>query len=448
MRIARMITAVDVHACGEPGRVITGGVVDVPGATMFEKMQWLAREGDELRQLMLREPRGYPALCCNLIVPPTLPEADAGFIIMEQTEYAAMSGSNTICVVTALLETGVLPMTEPVTDLALEAPAGLIEVKAQCRGGKVTAVEFVNVPAFAVHLDAVVEVPRLGEVRLDVAWGGMWYAIADAAQFGLDIAPERGREIARIGAMIRAAAAEQLPVAHPDNPAIANVSISQLSAPASHPQATRKNAVTVASGDLDWDRPETWTGAIDRSPCGTGTCAKMAVLHARGELGLNEPFVHESILGTLFTGTLIEEDAGGALSRRGAHHQRPGVDHGHRAVRGRPNRSVPHGVHGRRHLGVTAGERRSPRKGPERYSWASNGILRPPISPIRKPPSRAAIRPPKRLMKSPGQAKSRTRNEMAVSPPGESRRRPGSRTPAARRRRGQRRRRGRRRWRG
>ena len=307
MNFSKMITAVDVHACGEPGRVITGGVVDIPGTTMFEKMQWLENEGDDLRLLMLREPRGYPAMCCNLIVPPTRPEADAGFIIMEQTEYAAMSGSNTICVVTALLETGILPMTEPVTELTLEAPAGLIGVRAGCHGGKVTAVEFVNVPAFATHLDAVIDVPHLGEVRVDVAWGGMWYAIADATQFGLTIVPENGREIARVSAMVRAAATEQLPVEHPENPAIANVSISQLSAPASHPEATLKNAVTVASGALDWERPETWTGAIDRSPCGTGTCAKMAVLHARGELGLDEPFVHESILGTLFTGTLVAE---------------------------------------------------------------------------------------------------------------------------------------------
>jgi len=307
MNFTRMITAVDVHACGEPGRVITGGVVDIPGATMFEKMQWLESEGDELRQLMLREPRGYPALCCNLIVPPTKPEADVGFIIMEQAEYAAMSGSNTICVATALLETGILPMIEPVTELTLEAPAGLIGVRANCRSGKVTSVEFVNVPAFVAHLDAVIEVPHLGEVCLDVAWGGMWYAIADAAQFGLAIVPENGREITRVGAMIRAAAAEQLPARHPENPEIANVSISQLSAPPTHPRATLKNAVTVASGALDWERPETWTGAIDRSPCGTGTCAKMAVLHARGELGLHEPFVHESILGTLFTGMLVQE---------------------------------------------------------------------------------------------------------------------------------------------
>jgi len=307
MQLNKMITAVDAHACGEPGRVITGGVLDVPGKTMFEKMQWFENEGDDLRLRMLREPRGYPVLCCNVIMPPTHPEADAGFIIMEQTEYPAMSGSNTICVTTVLLETGMIPMVEPVTELTLEAPAGLIRVRADCVNSKVTQVTFKNVPAFAVHLDAEIDVPELGKVTVDVAWGGMWYAIADAAKLGVDITPENGGEVARVSAMIRGAAAEQLSVAHPENPAITGVSISQLTGSPTHPDATHKNAVTVATGPVDWNRPSTWTGAIDRSPCGTGTCARMAVLHAKGELGLNEKFINESILGTIFTGELVEE---------------------------------------------------------------------------------------------------------------------------------------------
>lgn len=307
MQFNKMITAVDAHACGEPGRVITGGVLDVPGKTMFEKMKWFENEGDDLRQRMLREPRGYPVLCCNVIMPPTVPEADAGFIIMEQTEYPAMSGSNTICVTTVLLETGMVPMVEPVTELTLESPAGLIHVRADCVNGKVTNVTFKNVPAFAAHLDAEIDVPHLGKVSVDVAWGGMWYAIADATKLGIDLTPENGGEVARASAMIRAAAAEQLPVIHPENPEISGVSISQLTGPPNHPDATHKNAVTVATGPVDWERPATWTGAIDRSPCGTGTCARMAVLHAKGELNLHEKFVHESILGTLFTGELLEE---------------------------------------------------------------------------------------------------------------------------------------------
>lgn len=306
MAFKRTIHAVDTHA-GEPMRVITSGVPHIPGKTVHEKMQWLRENDDQLRKLMLREPRGYPPLCCNLIVPPSHPDADAGYIIMEQVEYPVMSGGNTISVVTVLLEMGMLPMKEPVTELILEAPAGLIGIKAQCRDGKVKSVTFKNVPAFAAHLDAKIQVPHLGEVTVDVGWGGMFYAIADVRQFpGLELKPEHGGEIARVSAMIRQAAAEQLPVAHPDYPGI-GITISQLSGPTDSPDADWKNAVTVASGELDWDNPSTWTGALDRCPCGTGTCAKMAVLHAKGELPLNQDFRHQGVLGNVFTGRLVEE---------------------------------------------------------------------------------------------------------------------------------------------
>jgi proline racemase len=307
VRLDSVVHAVDLHACGEPGRVIVGGVRDVPGRTMFEKMQHLAAHQDGLRKRMLREPRGYPAANCNLVLPPTHPDADAGFVIMEQVEYPPMSGTNTICVTTALLETGMVPMREPVTELTLEAPAGLIRVRADCRGGKVTQVTFRNVPAFAVHLDAVIDVPRVGAVTVDVAWGGMFYVIADAEPFGLALTPAEGRSITRIGEMIKAAAREQLPVVHPDNPDIREVTIAQLSGPAASPDNDRRNAVVVSTGTLDWNDPATWTGALDRSPCGTGTCAKMATLHARGQLPLGQPFRHEGVLGTVFTGRLLEE---------------------------------------------------------------------------------------------------------------------------------------------
>jgi len=307
MRISRLIQAVDAHACGEPGRVIVGGVMDVPGATMFDKMTYFLTKADNLRKLMLREPRGYPAANCNLILPPTRPEADAGFIIMEQVEYPGMSGTNTICVTTVLLETGMIPMREPVTELTLEAPAGLVRVRADCENGKVKRVTFRNVPAFAVYLDTPLEVPHLGRVVVDVAYGGMFYVISDAARWGLRLVPEEGREIVRIGEMIKAAAQEQLPVVHPDQPGFAGITIGQLSGAPAAPGADMKNAVIVSTGKLDWNKPATWTGAIDRSPCGTGTCARMATLHAKGKLGLNEDFRHEGILGTIFTGRLLEE---------------------------------------------------------------------------------------------------------------------------------------------
>jgi len=307
MRFSRLIQAVDAHACGEPGRVIIGGVLDVPGATMFDKMTFLRTKADGLRKLMLREPRGYPAANCNLILPPTRPEADAGYVIMEQVEYPGMSGTNTICVATVLLETGMVAMKEPVTELTLESPAGLIRVRADCRGGKVKQVTFRNVPAFAVHLDKPVEVPHLGTVTVDVAYGGMFYVIADVSPLGLRIRPEEGGELVRVGEMIKTAAREQLPVVHPEQLGFSGITIAVLSGPPERPDARAKNAVVVSTGELDWNRPLTWTGAIDRSPCGTGTSATMAALHAKGRLGLNEDFRHEGILGTIFTGRLVEE---------------------------------------------------------------------------------------------------------------------------------------------
>jgi proline racemase len=306
MAFKRTINAVDTHA-GTPMRVVTGGIPNIPGKTVYDKMKWMEANDDGLRKLLLREPRGYPAHCCNIIVPPGHPEADAGYVIMEQIEYPVMSGGNTISVATVLLEMGLLPMKEPVTELTLEAPAGLIRITAECRNGKVKSVKFKNVPAFAAHLDALIDVPHLGKVRVDVGWGGMFYAIADVRQFpGLELIPEHGKEIARISSMIRQAAIEQLPVEHPDYPGV-GITISQLSGPTDDPDADWKNAVTMASGDFSWDNPSTWTGALDRCPCGTGTCAKMAVLHAKGELPLHRDFRHQGLLGNVYTGQLVEE---------------------------------------------------------------------------------------------------------------------------------------------
>jgi proline racemase len=301
------IKAVDLHACGEPGRVIIGGVPDVPGKTMFEKKKFFETQADGLRKRMLREPRGYPAANCNLLLPPTQPGADAGFIIMEQVEYPPMSGTNTICVVTALLETGILSAKEPITHLTLETPAGLIGVDAKVENKKVKSVTFENVPAFAVHLDSHIEVRGLATVTVDVAFGGMFYVIADAAPLGLRLEASEARDLVRIGEMIKAATREQLPAVHPENPAISGVTIAELTGPPTQRGAHAKNAVVVSTGALDWSKPESWTGVLDRSPCGTGTCARMAALHAKGKLPLHQDFVHEGILGTTFTGRLIRE---------------------------------------------------------------------------------------------------------------------------------------------
>jgi proline racemase len=302
----RTVQTVEMHS-GIPMRVVTGGVPTIPGDTVYEQMRWLEENDDQLRLLMLREPRGYPAACCNLVVPAKHPDAAAGYIIMEQVEYPVMSGGNTIAVATALLETGMLRMQEPVTEFTLEAPAGLIGIRAECRDGKVTQVTFENVPAFAAHLDAVIDVPTLGKVTVDVAWGGMFYVIADVRQFdGIELLPERGRDLTRVSALVLRAAQDQLEVAHPHYPGI-GITIAQLSGPTDNPGADRRNAVTMANGPVSFDDPSTWTGALDRCPCGTGTCAKMAVLHAKGELGLDQPFRHEGLLGLVYTGTLIAE---------------------------------------------------------------------------------------------------------------------------------------------
>lgn len=306
MRASRMITAVEVHAEGEPGRVVTGGLPHIPGDSVFEKMQSMQAHDDGIRLLMLREPRGYPALCCNLLVPPCDPRADAGFIIMEQTEYPPMSGSNLICVTTVLLETGILPMVEPVTELTLETPAGLIGVRADCADGKVTRATFRNVPAFAMHLDAKIEVAGLGQVAVDIAWGGMFYVLANADALGIDLGGANGAEIVKISEAIRAAAIEQLPVIHPENPDITGPTITNLWGAPIAPGTDGRGAITLSTGAFDPARPHALTGILDRSPCGTGTCAKMAVLHARGQLDIGRDYVNEGPMGTTFTGRIEE----------------------------------------------------------------------------------------------------------------------------------------------
>jgi proline racemase len=301
-----MIQAVDAHADGMPGRVITGGVGDVPGQTMLDKARYLHEHRDDLRQLMLREPRGYPASCCNLVLPSADPAAEYGYVIMEHVEYPAMSGTNTICVATVLIETGMVEVTEPVTTFTLEAPAGLIGIRATVEAGKATSVTFRNVPAFAAHLGVPVEMPGVGTVAADIAWGGMFYAIADASRFGLDLTPDEGRDIVRFGEMLTLAASEQYPVQHPLDSSLAGVTISQLSGPPKSPRNHRRNAVTMATGPSSWDNPNSFTGCIDRSPCGTGTSARMATMHARGQLRVGAEFRHESIIDTVFTGRLVD----------------------------------------------------------------------------------------------------------------------------------------------
>jgi proline racemase len=292
VRARRAITVVGCHAGGEIGNVVVGGVLPPPGDTVFEQMQAL-REDDSLRRLLLREPRGSVAAHANLIVPSSL--ADAGFVIMEPTEYPAMSGSNTMCVATVLLETGMVEMREPETTLRLEAPAGIVEVTATCRDGKCESVELTNVPCFAERLDASLEVDGLGTLAVDVSFGGMWYAIADAQALGFALEPSEARELSLAGERIRLAAREQLPCSHPENPEIAGVSIVQIAEPWRGVDAVTKNAVVVAPGRLD------------RSATGTGLSARLAALHARDLMRVGDSMTHASVIGSTFDGRIVRE---------------------------------------------------------------------------------------------------------------------------------------------
>jgi proline racemase len=289
-----VMTVVGCHAGGEIGNVIVDGVEPPPGETVFEQMQALAAD-DSIRRLLLREPRGSVAVHSNLVVPATRPDCAFGYVIMEPTEYPAMSGSNTICVATVLLETGMVEMREPVTTLRLEAPGGPIDIVATCRAGKVESVEFENVPCFAARLDAPLEVEGLGTLVVDVAFGGMWYAIADARALGFALEPSEARDLSRVGELIRAAAREQLPVIHPTNPAIEGVSIVQIAEPWRGVGAVTKNAVVVAPGRLD------------RSATGTGLSARIAALHAKGLLRVGDSMTHASVIGSTFDGRIVRE---------------------------------------------------------------------------------------------------------------------------------------------
>lgn len=296
MRSGRVITIVGCHAEGEVGDVITGGVLPPAGATMLDKKIAFERDHDHIRRLLICEPRGSVARHVNLLLPSTRPDCVAGAIIMEPTEYPPMSGSNTMCLATVLLETGIVAMTEPETRFRLDMPGGPVDILAECRDGKCRSVMIHNVAAFAAKLDAPLEVDGHGTISIDIAYGGMFYAIADARALGFEVAPHEARDLAVLGEKIRMAARQQHEVAHPDVPEISGVSIVQLAGPVSRASdglLTARNTCIVAPG------------RSDRSPTGTGTCARMAVLQARGLLSVGEGLVHESIIGSRFEGRIL-----------------------------------------------------------------------------------------------------------------------------------------------
>jgi proline racemase len=298
------INAIDVHAAGEPGRVLIASHLQVKGATMAERLQYCREHLDDLRLLMLHEPRGYPGLCAVLVLPPVEPDSDFGIVVLEQGGFRPMSGSNLICAVTALVETGAVAVQEPTTSLRVDTAVGTVAVRAQVAGGRVVGVTFDNVPAFVVALDHPLELPGYGTVPVDIVFGGQYYVQAKAADLGVELVPGAAKELARAGSLLRTVAQQTFPVRHPINPDIDQIALTMIHGPSPTPGVDGRNTVVLPNGVVVIDDPATWSGTLDRSPCGTGTCARMAARHARGELAIGQDFVHESLLGTTFTGRL------------------------------------------------------------------------------------------------------------------------------------------------
>lgn len=289
MRSTKIVHVVGCHAEGEVGDVIVGGVMPPPGDTLWEQSRFIERD-NVLRNFVLNEPRGGVFRHVNLLVPAKDPRAQMGFIIMEPADVPPMSGSNSLCVATVLLDSGIVPMVEPITRLVLEAPGGVIEATAHCRDGKVQRVEVKNHPSFADKLDAWIEVEGLGSIQVDTAYGGDSFAICDATQLGFALTSDEAADLVATGLKITKAANEQLGFTHPLNKDWNHISFCQIAAPLSREDgvASAANAVVI--------RP----GKIDRSPCGTGCSARMAVLHAKGQLAVGETFIGRSIIGSEF----------------------------------------------------------------------------------------------------------------------------------------------------
>ena len=289
MRSTGIVHIVGCHAEGEVGDVIVGGVAPPPGATIWDQARWIAQDG-ALRDFVLNEPRGGVFRHVNLLVPPKDPRAVTGWIIMEPVHTPPMSGSNAICVATVLLDTGIVAMQEPETRFLMEAPGGLVEVVATCRHGKAERVRVTNHPSFADRLGVTLEVEGLGTLTVDTAYGGDSFVLVDAAACGFSLRPDEAQDLARTGIRITRAANEQLGFRHPVNRDWNHISFCQFTQPVDLVDGIKTGRNTVAIEP----------GKLDRSPCGTGCSARMAVLHARGDLAVGEAFVGLSIIGGRF----------------------------------------------------------------------------------------------------------------------------------------------------
>jgi proline racemase len=302
MRSQRVIHTVESHTEGMPTRVVTGGVGVIPGATMAERRQWFMENSDELRTFLMYEPRGHAAMSGAILQPPTRPDAQYGVLFIEVSGLLPMCGHGTIGVATVLVETGMVPVTEPVTTIRLDTPAGLVEARVRVEAGAARAVTIRNVPAFCVGLDRRVKVPGFGEINYDLAFGGNFYAIVNLDELGLPFAREAKNELLAAGLAIMDAVNSADEPVYPGRPDIHGCHHVYLAAPDSTAQHSR-HAMAIHPG---------W---FDRSPCGTGTSARLAQLHARGELGIGDELVNESYIGSRFTGRLVEEtEVGGQVA--------------------------------------------------------------------------------------------------------------------------------------
>ncbi len=294
MRFSRNITAIDSHTMGEPTRIVIGGVPNIPGCTMSAKKEYLEQHLDYLRTALMHEPRGHRDMFGSIITSPIDPSADFGIVFMDGGGYLNMCGHGSIGAATVAVETGMVPPVEPITRLKIEAPAGLIEARLEVKDGAVKSTTIRNVPSFLYKADAKLQVSGLGEVRADIAFGGSFFAIVNAKDLAIKISTENIGELIKIGMAIKQAANEQIKVQHPEKEHIRSIDLVEIYDTATNPEANFKNVVIFGDGQAD------------RSPCGTGTSAKMATLFAKGKLGLNEEFVYESVTGTLFKGRVVD----------------------------------------------------------------------------------------------------------------------------------------------
>ncbi|MFC7457371.1 proline racemase family protein [Brachybacterium sp. GCM10030267] len=291
MRTTRVLHTIDAHVGGLPVRVVTGGVGPFPGASMEERRRWFIANSDELRTLLLCEPRGHASMSGAILQPPTRDDADWGVLFIEVTGVLPMCGAGTIGVATVLVDTGMVAVAEPVTTVRLDTPIGLITAEVQVREGKAESVTIANAPSYVYAEDRGLDVPGHGVVPCDVAFGGNFYAFVDLEALGLSLEDDESGRVISAGMAVMSAVDEQIPIHHPEHgPTPCHHVV--LLAPGSDARRTR-HALVIHPG---------W---IDRSPGGTGTSARMAILHARGELGLNADYVSESFIGTEFTGRLV-----------------------------------------------------------------------------------------------------------------------------------------------